>query len=292
MKALLHPQADRQLQAWSQSARGSLLIHGPAGVGKKLVALDLARQINCLGCSNSSCRSCRMLEAGTHPDLIKVAAAKSSIGIESIHQLEHQLRLSNYHQGGQRVVIIEDAHLLSLPAQNALLKTLEEPPQGTIIILTAVDQHKLVPTILSRCQKIYIPELPIAKVAGYLKSELDLSPGQSQRIAELSQGRLGRALVLAQNPQLLEEKSQVDEQIKAFLEGGLFNKLKAAASLAEAARDQEVLAVISQKLRDRLRQQPSAQAAANLEALQRLSLRLGSNVGGRAGWEAMAVELQ
>lgn len=156
MRFELHPTTRQQLEWVVSRPGGSVLLHGRQK-GKKAAAIEVARRLNCLGCDDFSCTSCRMAIAGNHPDIIVLEPnEKGRITIEQIHQLHHQLTYSEYSSTSHRVVIVEDAHLLTLPAENAFLKTLEEPPAATTIILTAPSPSSLLETTVSRCRLVYM----------------------------------------------------------------------------------------------------------------------------------------
>src|ERR1019366_6736817 len=120
MKTLLHSKTAASLQALTKSPSGSVIFHGPRGIGKATAAAELAR----------------VLDVGSYPDLITVdRGEKQGIAIEQIRTLIGTLALRPYYAGRTRLVIIDEAHLLTHEAQNALLKLLEEPPPHTLIIL-------------------------------------------------------------------------------------------------------------------------------------------------------------
>ncbi|HUC87416.1 MAG TPA: hypothetical protein VMR75_03830, partial [Candidatus Saccharimonadales bacterium] len=138
MRLLLHQLAEVQVEALKRTPGGTVLLHGPAGVGKLTTALEIARALNCEGCKDGSCHSCRMAAGGNHPNIMLVTPDdKHKIGVEPVHELQHSLHYRQYEATGERVVVIAGADRLTLPAEHALLKTLEEPPAGTTIILTS-----------------------------------------------------------------------------------------------------------------------------------------------------------
>ena len=148
-----------------------LLITGPAGIGKRAVALALARQLLCAGEPAAAMRSAQLLDAGTHPDLHLVSfipnksgdKLRTEIVIEQIRQLGQQLSLTAQYGQGQ-VVIIDPAEAINTAAANALLKTLEEPAPGRYLWLLASEPARLPATIRSRCQKLEI-RLPTQEAA-------------------------------------------------------------------------------------------------------------------------------
>jgi len=128
------------------------LFSGPRGVGKTTTARLLAMAVNCENENKpcGKCESCRLIRAGNHPDVIELDAASNN-SVEDIRDLREKVMLASM-RGGKRVWVLDEAHMLSRAASNALLKTLEEPPENLVFILATTEPEKLPATILSRCQ--------------------------------------------------------------------------------------------------------------------------------------------
>ncbi len=128
------------------------LFSGPRGVGKTTTARLLAMAVNCESESKpcGQCESCQLIKNGNHPDVIELDAASNN-SVEDIRDLREKVRLASM-RGGKRVWVLDEAHMLSRAASNALLKTLEEPPEKLVFILATTEPEKLPATILSRCQ--------------------------------------------------------------------------------------------------------------------------------------------
>lgn len=146
----------------------ALLLQGATGIGKRLLADELARLVLCdhpgeRACGR--CASCRLEAAGSHPDLLRLElpAGKKQIPVDGVRELIEALGLKSY-RGGRRVALIDPADALNRNGANALLKTLEEPGQGTLLILTVSRADHLPATIASRCQRLGIatPDRPAA----------------------------------------------------------------------------------------------------------------------------------
>ncbi len=141
--------------AQSNQLHHALLFTGPNGVGKHLVAQHLAKQLLCLqpfpDAACGYCKSCLLVNAGHHPDLMQLQS-DSSIGVDAVRELS-QFMQGTPQQGGARVVLLPQAHKMTEAAANALLKTLEEPGADSFLLLQTAYEQQLLPTILSRCQR-------------------------------------------------------------------------------------------------------------------------------------------
>jgi DNA polymerase-3 subunit delta' len=217
------------------------LFLGPEGVGRASTARALAAALNCLtpwedGDACGTCASCRRLAAGTHPDFLVIEPTESlQIKIDQIRELS---RVTNYPPlgDGWRVILIKPAEAMNEAAANALLKTLEEPPEWHLLVLTAQAEADLLPTIVSRCHKLAFAPLPAALVTRELEERRDLARPLAQLLAALSGGSLGRALTL--DPEaILAQRRQVLEDLKALAGGAASVALDWAQRLAKSRPD-------------------------------------------------------
>jgi DNA polymerase-3 subunit delta' len=219
------------------------LFLGPEGVGRESVARALAAALNCEtpredGDACGVCPSCKRLAAGTHPDFLVITftpeALKKLQPQIKIEQIRDFRRLTAYPPLGQgwRVAVIKPAEAMNEAAANALLKTLEEPPERHLLALTAQVEADLLPTIVSRCHKLAFAPLPAALVAGELERRRKLPAEQAQLLAALSGGSLGRALTL--DPEtILAQRRQVLSDLETLARGSAAAVLDWAQRLAK-----------------------------------------------------------
>lgn len=173
------------------------LFTGPDGVGKCLFARGLAASINCKDTGDGACglcSSCRKYYSGSHPDFSIVRADKGAIKIDQVRQL---IKTINYppYESSMRVVVLEDVHTMRREAANSLLKVLEEPPPGNLLILTADASREILATLTSRCQVIPFVPLAIEQTCVILKTH-GIEDTDIRILARLSEGSPGVALTL------------------------------------------------------------------------------------------------
>src|SRR5256714_8882654 len=194
---------------------GSLLFTGEEGIGKKLFALELAKAMNCRqrvgieACDD--CSSCRRISRSTfppfgkdedakerliwseHADVAMARPYKNIIRVKVMRELEREANFRPF-EGAARIFIVEDADTMNDQAANALLKTLEEPPPTSHLILTTSNPTALLPTIRSRCQTIRFAPIPREAIEKFLIEKEAMAAADAKLLARTSRGSLGRAL--------------------------------------------------------------------------------------------------
>lgn len=218
----------RRMLRRGRLASGYLLV-GPEGIGKRRFVQLLAE---CLFCRKHAaeeldacgeCAGCKPFQAGSHPDFISLGcpAGKRELPIELfLGSREHRGQAGLCHElslrplpGSRKIAVIDDADLMNDAAANALLKTLEEPPDGGLLFLIASNPDALLPTIRSRCQMIRFAPLPTSDVAALLiDQQLIESPAEAQIVAALAEGSLAQAKRLI-DPELRQLRTLLYDQL-------------------------------------------------------------------------------
>ena len=181
----------------------SLLLAGPAGVGKRRVAMAVAAALNCLQPPQSGkferdacgeCAACRRIARGVHPDVILIEPGET--GTIKIEQVRDVIDRAGYRpfEGRRRAVVIDEADAMVPAAQNALLKTLEEPPSASMFILVSSMPDVLLPTVVSRCPRLRFGPLSVADVAEILVRDHGFAQSEAHVAAADADGSVGRAL--------------------------------------------------------------------------------------------------
>ena len=182
----------------------SYIFCGTEGIGKKLIAKELAKKILCLKekANDCDCKSCIEFDSDNNPDFQLIESVDGKIKIEQIRQMQRKVAekpiISN-----NKVYIIDDADTMTTEAQNCLLKTLEEPPEYITIILICTNEGNLLSTIKSRCTRIQFEPIKDEEIKEYVKTKL---PNEqiSEKLIELAQGSIGKAIKLNERKDIYE----------------------------------------------------------------------------------------
>ncbi|MGQ0605035.1 MAG: DNA polymerase III subunit delta' [Anaerolineales bacterium] len=223
--------------------RHTYLFTGPEGVGKRTLAAEFARALLCQQSLSEAtpcgqCRHCTLVAKGSHPDLFTIAPILSGkrvrtekIKIEPVRQLIYDLILKPV-EAKRRVARLLNFDAANEQTQNALLKTLEEPPNNVVLLLTAESTEALLPTIVSRCEVIALRPLSLGTVRDALITQWMVAAEQADLLAHLSGGRLGWAARMAQDGEALEERTQKLNDLRALLRASRVERFAYAEKLA------------------------------------------------------------
>jgi len=236
------------------------LLSGPLGVGKRTLAIRLAQALNCerLGPGANptsgtasdaptaeppcgSCRRCRLIASGSHPEVRVVGVEPPHrvirvADVESI-QADAALRPADVFR---KVYVLEQAELLHPDAANRLLKTIEEPPPSVLMVLTTVDPEATLETIVSRCQHLRLRPLQRDRLAAHLVDTLGLASERAELLAALGEGCVGRARTLAADERALERRSRLLDELATLVDADRVARLQYARTLGDRwSKDQE-----------------------------------------------------
>lgn len=221
----------------------SLIFSGPEGVGKRMAAVALAQLLNCQTLpagdgqdACGACRSCTRIARGVHADVLLIAPGET--GAIKIDQVRDAIERAAYRpfEGRRRVVIIDAADMMNADAQNALLKTLEEPPAASTFVLVTSRPDMLLPTVRSRCQRLRFGRLSPADVAAVLMQSHEYSEADAHAAASMSDGSVGNALEGASEAAVEARKAAAELLEAAAASTDPRRRLAAARILAAAAR--------------------------------------------------------
>ncbi len=191
----------------------SYIINGQTGSGKKTLTRALAKTLQCEAggtepCNN--CKSCKQSDTGNQPDVIWVTHDKpNTLTVEEIREQVNKGITIKPYSSRYKIYIIDDAHLMTVEAQNTLLKTIEEPPEYAVIILLTSNIDKLLPTIISRCIVLNVKPVRERDILDYLMDELELPKEKADFCMDFAQGNLGKAIRLATSEEYQEIKDDV-----------------------------------------------------------------------------------
>ena len=186
------------------------LITGPRYVGKGTLAINLAQALNCDSPEPpcGQCHSCQRILEGKHADVAPIGLdSRTEIGIDDSRGLQHLASLPPY-EGKYKVFIIDGAEYLSTEAANSLLKILEEPPQRVVWLLLAAEEEHLLPTIISRCQRLELKPMPSERVQETLINSYNVDADKAKLLSQLCHGCFGWALSALANGDILEQRAR------------------------------------------------------------------------------------
>lgn len=208
----------------------SYLFEGEEGIGKKMVAYVFSKTLLCKEkglepCNN--CTSCSKFDSGNHPDFHIIEPEKKSINIDVVRDLIKKMSTSPF-ESNKKIFLIEDSDLMRVEGQNAILKTLEEPPHYVNIILISSKPNNLLSTILSRVQSIKFYPIKPKKVVEFLLNTYDLDEEKIRFVAELTKGGIGKSKKLIEKEDFFEMRDWI---IKTMIDLGNGDKTKVFNSM-------------------------------------------------------------
>ena len=207
------------------------ILNGERGSGKKMLANLFAMTLLCETGDNEpcgKCHSCKQAEGGNHPDIIRVTHEKpNSISVDDIRtQVNNTVDIKPY-QGPYKVYIIPQADMMTPQAQNAILKTIEEPPSYAVFLLLTENAETLLPTINSRCVMLKLRNIKDTLIKKYLMENLEIPDYKADMCTAFAQGNMGRAIMLANSDHFNEIREEAVQLLKHISEMEL-NEIVAA----------------------------------------------------------------
>ncbi len=237
--------------------RHAYLFTGPDQVGKRTLALAFAMALTCPEASSSGeacgrCQTCTAMRSESHPDLsvIRLTEGESEVKIDQVRELRRQLSLTP-RQAGRRIALLIDFDLASDEAQNALLKTLEEPADRVVLLLTAASASRLFPTLVSRCEILNLRPVHPEVIERALLA--DGEPAESARLlAAISGGRPGAAKAMRSDPEPLAQRGTALDDLGRLLSANRNERFAAAEAWSRKRTRTEELEAVRRRVRPRL----------------------------------------
>ncbi|WP_092563541.1 DNA polymerase III subunit delta' [Anaeromicropila populeti] len=214
------------------------ILEGEPGSGKSMLAGLFAKALQCENENQEDkpcgrCKSCLQAVSNNHPDIIKVIHEKASIGVDDIRiQVNSDIGVKPY-SSPYKIYIIDDADKMTEQAQNALLKTIEEPPGYGVLLLLASNASKLLPTILSRCVILKLKPVSVSDIKKYLMEKHQVPDYMAEISAKFSQGNVGKAIRYASSEEFIEGKNEVLHLLKYVDEMKTYELLEGIKRLTE-----------------------------------------------------------
>ncbi len=264
-------------------------------MGKRTAARALAMAVNCAAGAEAvgtppcgDCGPCRRIAAGSHPDVLVLEPAGKELRIDRVRELCRELALKPY-EGRHRVALIADAQRMNAHAANALLKVLEEPPERTLLVLTAPQAADLLPTIVSRCRQLRFKPLAARHVAAILERAHGVPAAEAEALAAAAGGSVTRALAMRREG-WPETRRRLLAELPGLAGGPPLRALVLAAKLSRARGEaEEALGLVASWVRDLACAAEGAQPLVNRDVRGEIAAAAGRLPGDFAtrAWEAV-----
>lgn len=209
---------------------------GEDGIGKNFVADIFAAALQCEQFSGEPCgvcKSCMQAAGGNHPDIIRIMHEKAAIGVDDIRSRLNNTVAVKPYSSRYKIYIIDEAEKMTEAAQNALLKTIEEPPEYAVIMLLTNNVNAFLPTILSRCVMLHMKSVDKDRIKEYLMKECRIPDYQAELAAVFSAGNLGKAIKYAASGEFVQRRDDVLHLVKYIDEMKISEILEYLKHLAE-----------------------------------------------------------
>ncbi len=227
------------------------ILHGERGVGKLEIAKEVAKAIQCesnapekdekTGEACDKCQSCHQANSGNQPDIKFVTPAKKTLGVDDIREQINDDASIKPYGSPYKIYIIPASDTMTVQAQNALLKTIEEPPKYAIFILLAANTDAFLPTILSRCVMLNVRVVGDDEIVNELKEKFGVGDYDAKVAASFAGGNIGRAKKLIESEDFKETKGSVTELVREVANGGMDAIAKVIKDLSMYKDDKEGL---------------------------------------------------
>lgn len=218
------------------------IVEGEDGMGKKTLVKAFSKLLQCENPQESRpcnvCSSCLQIESGNHPDIAYVRPTKKTgYGVTDIReQVVKDIKVRPY-QSKYKIYIIEQAELMTVQAQNSILKTIEEPPEYGLFFLVSSNSHKFLQTILSRSVKMSLKPISTKQIEEYLSTQYGMNYTQARVYGSFSRGNLGKALILKESENFTTQRQNMLKCLEIFINGKDYDIIEAVQLFEEIKAD-------------------------------------------------------
>lgn len=218
----------------NEQVRHAYIFTGLNGVGKSFMAKEFAKILLCKEKNSpcNRCSSCMKMDSNNHPDFMEIFPDGASVKINQIRKMQHFISIKPY-ESKHRIFLIHDSDTMKLAAQNSLLKTLEEPNEYVVIILLVQNIQTLIPTIISRCERINFEPINVGLIKKYLIEEKNIDALKAEKVSNISRGSIGIAKKYLENEMTFNIKEKTIDYLKKILQGDTYSIFLAAEYFKE-----------------------------------------------------------